>query len=523
MEPSIPRRLGAPAPRFRGLARLALPSLGLALLAGCLTDDDDDDDDTSDGTSICESPQYGDGTCNADLDCDAPDIDCFRTFSSQEEVESWYAAFEELLAAEELRPPRAIIPSTDPRFIRMRGLLDQGWDAYRERFPLADLADESPGLVLLEDASINAFVISDLESGRSALAVMVHSAVLDAGVPDDEMLGLVMHELAHAVRLHLIAGGKDAVRRFYSVEPGAAEPLGFEQDEDPIARRHGGAWRAAAEEAGPYSSAELGGLPFLRTPVSRILASVLNPFAEENAGVCAAPMAALGQLGDDLLAQLGPLDGALTLDPADGWRTRADTVLAGLRDTCMATYEGTFVEAAAELSGVSPEALRAALDESDLALVEGVHLVDAVAALIADRRSRMRAAEQAFTAETARPWSALRYFSYEEDADDTTVPVLREMGRQPAANGDFLIRALGDRGSLCRDVLDTGDTPPYGADLHDEHHATCWRAFHARQLAAAGDARKASGGDQTRRASTAPTGSRRGLRLPPTLRDRVIH
>jgi hypothetical protein len=510
MELSNRWRLGAPSLRFRGATPLA--SLAALLLAGCLGADDDDDGPSE----TCDLPQYGDGTCDPDLACDAPDIDCFRTFSTQSEAESWYAAFEQLLAAEELRPPRAIVPSTDARFPRMRDLLDQGWDAYRARFPLDDLADASPALVLLDDSSINAFVIPDLDSGRSALAVIVHSGVLDAGIPDDDMLGLVMHELAHAVRLHLIEGGKDAVRRFYSVAPDAEEPFGFEQDEDPVARRHGETWRELAGEAGSYSSAELGGFPFLRTELSRVLVSVLPPFVEQHADVCAGPLTALTEAGNDLVGRIDPLDGALALPADSGWPERGEAALAALRDTCMASYQGSFIDATAELLQVTPDEVRASLDPADLALVDGVHLVDAVTALLADRRAGMRAAEQAFSDETGRAWSALRYFSYEEDADDTTVPVLRQMERDPAAGGEFLIGALADVADACRDILDAGDMPGYGADLLDEHHATCWRAFHIRELAARGELR-------ARRVPSTGAPSRRRLRLPPTLRDLVMH
>ena len=98
-------------------------------------------------------------------------------------------------AAGEFREPRALIPSDDPRFVKMRDLLDRGWAAYHAHYPVADLAEQTPALVLVEDPVVNAFVIPDLETDTSGFAVMVHTGVFDIGAPDDEMLGLVFHEL----------------------------------------------------------------------------------------------------------------------------------------------------------------------------------------------------------------------------------------------------------------------------------------------------------------------------------------
>jgi hypothetical protein len=122
----------------------------------------------------------------------------------------------------------------------------------------------------------------------------------------------------------------------------------------------------------------------------------------------------------------------------------------------------------------------------DKQLVKGKHFIDGFTALVADRRATMRAAETSFTTATGRPWSALRYFSYEEDADDVSVQVLRAAGLDPAGEGGFLLAALGDLRVRCEAILDAGEVPPYGANYADEHHATCWRVYHVRQLAKLG-------------------------------------
>ena len=77
-------------------------------------DDGQDDDGQDDGSSACAAPEYGDGTCQPDLDCDAPDIDCFILLDSQAEAEAWFLEFEEVLAAQEFREPRAVVPDYRP-------------------------------------------------------------------------------------------------------------------------------------------------------------------------------------------------------------------------------------------------------------------------------------------------------------------------------------------------------------------------------------------------------------------------
>ena len=121
-------------------------------------------------------------------------------------------------------------------------------------------------------------------------------------------------------------------------------------------------------------------------------------------------------------------------------------------------------------------------------VVPGGHLM---AALLGQRDANLRQIEAAFpdTAHGA-PWTAVRYFSEEEDADDTSVPVLRAAGLDPAGLATFLQDVLlpPEGTAACKDLLASGAIPPYGIDLEDTHHATCWRVFHVRQLAAGGRA-----------------------------------
>ena len=519
-----------PRPRHAGLW-LSLLLAGCS--AGSVPGADDDGGDADDGAGDdgvpvgpCELPEYGDGICQPELQCAQPDIDCFTTFDSQEAGEAFFLRFEELLAAQESRPPRSVVPSTDPRFARMRSLLDQGWLAYQQINPVGDLAQTTPALVVVEDPNINAFVIPDIDTGRAGLAVMVHSATLDQNASDQAMLGLVMHELEHSLGLHVVGDTGDRLRRFYVA--GDQEPLGFQQDDDPVARQAGVAWRTFAGEAGPFRQEELGGLPLGR---DNELSRIFNPILEQASAdpACSNSVNQLNAVTNEIGSTFSPIEVDIQITDA-GVRGRVDAAMAAIRDQCLAGFQTSFVEVVAAQIGISPDQMRARLEPSDLELVEGVHFVDAINNLALDRRAKMRAAEAAFTQQTGRPFSSLRFFSFEEAADDATVPVLDDIGLAADGLGEFLF-AIQDSQSrnACGQLINAGQTPPYGADLADEHHATCWRVAHVEQLAASGAVTQGGDGGQLTRA-TAALRRRAPLpevprlpRVPRKLSDLVMH
>ena len=485
--------------RRAGGAHLACFSLALLLAACGGSDDEDgsdagdqadgdaaDDDGADDGVpASCDAPAYGDGTCDTTIDgCVEPDIDCFVVFADQAGADLWYADFEELLAMQEFREPRAVLSAGHPDFTRMRSLLDQGWDAYQEINPVGDLAQFSPALIIIEDPSINAFVVPDLDTGNAGFAVVVQSGLLDQPFADEAMLGLVMHELEHAIGLHIVGNVRDELRTFYIA--GDVEPFGFEQVEDPTALEYGTAWREFASEAGPFTQEELGGLPFGTSQLDQIFNTVITAESEANPAACGGPAEDLEQLIFEIGQNFSGLDADLDLSSGP-FREDVDAVLIALRDECLADFTDTFIDVVAQIAGVTPQEIRSSLSQEDLEIVEGVHFIDAVAGLAVDRRVRMVELEEQFEDETGTLWDSLRYYSFEEAADDATVPVLENMALPANGLADFLFDAQDpSTRAACNELLDLGETPPYGADLSDEHHATCWRVDHVDDLAESG-------------------------------------
>ncbi|MBX3160467.1 MAG: hypothetical protein KF773_31165 [Deltaproteobacteria bacterium] len=464
-----------------------IPCLLAITLAACTAGDDDLDCAEGRCDQTCSDPRYGDGTCDPSLPCAVPDIDCFRTFADDAAGAAWFAELEGRIAANEGRAARRVVPEGDPRFAPVRELLDRGWEAMRTNRPVGRLARERPALVIVEDETVNAFVMpEDLDQQRASFAVMVHTGTLAIPTTDDANLGLMMHELQHAVGLHVVASVKEGMALYYLADEGY-EPIGREQRDDPGVREAASLWRARASEIGHLVNAELRGLP-MGGDLQVVLRRVVQAGAQANPNACANARALLTSIAVDIDTATDPISGAVALGASFGPRVTA--ALAALRTECVPSAP-SFVEVVAELGGTTPQQIEAQLGAEDRALIGNKHIVDAIAALTEDRRAKMRAVEAAVPEVLGRPWTAIRYFSEEEDADDTSVPVLRAAGLDPAGLGTFLADVLLDppASAACKDLLRAGAIPAYGVNLDDTHHGTCWRVHHIDQLAAAGRAR----------------------------------
>ena len=463
----------------------------LVLLGGCAVVDGNDDacnDGKCDATvdQRCDDTRYGDGTCNLQLDCKVPDIDCFETFANDQAASVWYQTQEAWVAQQKGKAPRTILPVTDPRHAQMRALLDRGWAAFRQARPVGKLAQATPGLVLVDDPEANAYVIGDTATQRSPFTVMVQTGFLAVDATDEAKLGVMMHELQHGVGLHLIGDVGTKLERHYLAD--RSEPIGRDQPDDAAARTAIGAWRDAASEVGQLSTIELAGFP-LSGDLLNVLSTALAAGKSEDAAKCARADTLVNALSKRVTGAIDKLDNQLSLDPAT-LPPDVTAALTELRDVCLAGFPYDVIQVMAVMANTTPAQIEAQMKPADVALVKGKHVVDGIAALTQDRRAAMRAIE------TALPWPAARYFSYEEDADDVSTFVMRAAGLEPAAEADFLVNALtgmsSDAGAKCKATLAAGERPSYGRDLSDPHHAICWRAYHLAAIASkAGEARVA--------------------------------
>jgi hypothetical protein len=447
--------------------------------AGCFDGKCDGQD-----TGACSDARYGDGVCQTDLSCAIPDIDCFETFTSDASAQQWFNTNIEIpLAAEESRAPRSYLPESDPRFIKVRALLDRGWEAFRANRPVGQLREARPALVMLDDPGINAFVAPDIQRQLSAFSVQVQTGLLTSNLSDEAMLGVMMHELQHAVGLHLIKDTKQTIKRYY-VSPPGDERIGRVQPNNEGAQKLASEWLEASGQVGSFSTAALGGMP-TSGELAQVFHQVVAQANQQNPAGCAHTLALYNQLSTDLTKSIDTLSGALLGDP-NVILARTTEVLAAAQNECMASWQQDLIAVIAAMSNQSYEAVEQAMPPSDVALVKGQHVITGIANLTIDRRTRMRGDEAAFQQLTGSPWTSLRFFSHEEDADDVSVPVMRGAGLSPTSLADFLLGAglLGEAEQPCRSMIAAAAVPAYGVDLTDAHHATCWRAYHIGAVAA---------------------------------------
>jgi hypothetical protein len=169
-----------------------------------------------DTVQSCDDPRYRDGVCNLDLACEAPDIDCYRTFADDTLAALWYAKRE----AEDV--PTLLTPS-DPRFVRMRALLDAVWKTFSKARQVASLAELRPALVMIDDPTANAFTAAESATQRQVFAVMVNTG-LETALTEDAVFGVLGHELQHIVGLHGVGDVDEDLRIHYVVD--GVEPIG---------------------------------------------------------------------------------------------------------------------------------------------------------------------------------------------------------------------------------------------------------------------------------------------------------
>ena len=436
----------------------------------------------------CDDPKYGDGTCDLDTSCGMPDVDCFTTFDNQRDAEAFAIEIDALKHAG--KPPRTIIPTHDPRFIRLRRLLDRTWHAYRAAYEVGDMADRTPQLVVFEDPSLNAFLPGDIRKDfkAAALVVVANSGVGDLLSNDEQIMGILAHELEHALGLHVIAEMKKRFTRYY-VAPGTDEPFAFEQADQAPVRMIAEQWIAGAQEIGHFTEVELGGWPArganaIRTAFEALVAqrAAASPTA------CSAAVAQLNAAENMIMTVYDGLDDSLRVEGTNA-KTVLDAALVKLRDECMAGFTPDFITVLAAVQKRDPATVRQELSAADRALLEGKHAVDGAYAFVADRRRKMRTLQNQFTTTTGQPWSRVRYFSTEEAADDASVAVMAAAGIELDVLADALPVLYGAGSAAekkCRDLLSAGTRPPYGENLADDHHASCWRSRHIQDFVASG-------------------------------------
>lgn len=444
------------------LVLLALVAAGC--VDGVVGDDDPAGGGKADGNGTCEDVKYGDGTCHIDLACGIPDIDCFQTFSTDDEATA-------ALTADGVMT----LPTTDPRYAATRARVDKTWDMYKAGVQLGILADKKLALVLVNDPSVNAFVMPTATAGVGYFAINVNSGLIDApDMTEDQFHGIMFHELTHLAKLHVSEEVAERLRRHY-VAPANSEPLGSIQMDHENVHTPMNAWRKMNELLGAFSDTGLANLPY-----GGYLQSLFTYYfqhVDATLPACAPQITALGDAMAEVKMSLW--DQSLNLTPAN--TAKCEEKIAALQ-TCTTSDTITFAEFRATLSSSWAPYLAMELTAAELAQVDSMRAFDALLSLAFTRRAAMRSLEASIESATGRPFSAVRFYSMEEEADDVSARLTKKHGLAEQGVSGFLFAAMADEKPKCEAALTAATPPPYGRYLIDDHHADCWRVWHARRV-----------------------------------------
>jgi hypothetical protein len=445
------------------LLRLTVSTL---LLVGC---------SIGDGTETgeeprCTDPLYGNGVCDLQTSCGAPDIDCFATFETQDQAQQWYVQHQ--------APDRPALAASDSRFSRIQALVDDAWEAYKSVHEVGDLASKKMHAVLIDLPGFNAFAKGD---GKLAgFLIMVNRGVLDSGVTDEAIQSVIMHEFQHAIGLHVIPAVRAAFPRYY-VAPTGSEPLGFQQSDDPVTRGLMEKWISDATLGGYLNEAALGGLPY--GELLDVFKAALTKAATTS--TCTTARSKAAALYDAVSKGADVLDGSVTL-PSTFTSTLVSSVMTEVGTACLSALTLDAIDAYSQVMRVTRDVARQKVPAAALTSVEAKPLTTGLTAWNKALRDRLRATEAEFTTKKGLPWSRARYYTTEEAADDASVVSMIAMGGRGDVGVASLLATDPRLPAACTPLLDSNSPVPYGKNLAEIHHATCFRAYHVKAVASSG-------------------------------------
>lgn len=386
------------------------------------------------------------------------------------------ADFETFLSASFPDSYKKLIDHSDPRYARAEAILAKVWAGHVALDATRTAQLPTPELAITTGKFVDGHVSEDPKSHLLPDAFFINSPALN--LPDAEIAALMGHELTHMLY-------PDFVYKYYRVSPGS-EPLGFLQATDPKVAAEVEAWQAITLIVGPYEIPELNGLPAaivydgLMVDLIPIMA---QKWGDPTRPECKAILTSEPPWRLDLMVHyVSMIDEKLQMTSAQASQLSQQTqsYIADMR-ACLGDQRGELLPLIAEATGQTVAVLHKQFGDIAKIFDAAAGVVEGVFAVSRDgfRRLKEFAATHDLTVDRA--------YSHEEVADDNGVRVLRHAGYSPYAMSDFMLDLMeeyqpGSR-ARCLTLLDKGIVPPYGL-ISDPHHSTCFRAYHARQMAA---------------------------------------
>lgn len=452
----------------------------LGLLAGCSSDDSAGGGGTNpDGGPVLTNPEGGSPVVQG------PDGHAFWTKKTNIEHYKVYA--DRAAAIQWFNDGKArgdtglgddkVVAATDPRYADVDKKVADIWKAFQAQFP-ADTQDLPAPIVLLVDSpSPGAYAVWDGSLGVSPNIFMIQTPTLPLG--DDAVRGVIAHELAHHVLKHKWPGVSDKIEIWYDATKTSDHGFGFEQANDPTIKSNGKKAQIYGSSTGDYPLTQWNGATRRGGSFDDFVGYIHVKAKATNAQACTDADTAF----EAMLGYANPFR-----DPAFSNITMTADQLAQLDTlskayiakemTCTSVVKQTFFQIVSEALGITETDARDQTGPAEVALADkATSAFDAIVQIVKMYDDFM----------TKTDLKNTRYFSYEEQADDTSVGILKALGYADNGMATFLQKGVMNEAGLAKCNALNGAEPPYGI-ISDPHHSACWRTWHIAKVVAFVDA-----------------------------------
>ena len=392
--------------------------------------------------------------------------DQYIVFESRAEAEKWFREFHDSNADK-------MWAHSDSRYKNPELVLKKVWQGFERMFPERTVDLPVPELVIVEGNLLDGSAVRSPDEKMADMFYMMSGAT---HVTDEEMAGFFAHELTHLLF-------PDFQTKYYQTH-GNEEPLGFLQTNDPVVERVITEWNSLTEIVGAFPLPELNSLPF-----SLIYDGKLFSFLNETAKLKGDPQ-------NESCQRISQSDPEWSHDLIYNKLDFITETLPLSAEDLKHLEQKTRAYRADVISCLGHEKIAAAALMAQILKLDLLALPEKYKNVAAIFETQANAADGFFatvdqTFEKMRQFqkennfSGLRYYSFEEIADDHSVRIMRSIGYSGLAQEKFLLLATESfqpgSSQKCLEVLNQGQIPHYGM-LSDPHHSACYRIYHIRKL-----------------------------------------
>lgn len=397
--------------------------------------------------------------------------------------------------------PIQIIHCEDTKYKTLNSLLEKVWRAYQNELPqLADFP--MPQIVLSERPDPDAAILPlNPATKKIPWLIVATTGLIDTKMSDEGLMGILAHELGHAILKHSLPRVPTSTIKFYFADE-RQEPLGFLQSDDSEARSLGEEWLANAAIAGNASYTEQNGLPYAsygNTIFPGVFKSILSFDLENSTDENCVKVKEIKNNYSNIL------DSTKSWFDFDLYPNSQNFVLLNLEtqnfvqliSKCSLPNRklNEILEDKNILGSLSSTQLwygdnvfgkvQSALRKFEIEFDQAKNYI--LGAIKLTKKSHLQLA----AIEKDPRFKKLRYYNMEEQADDLAIKVLAKHTPHPLAVKTWMLDTLAFFSSLpgvkenyvvkCTQILKRGQTPGYGPII-DMHHSPCFRAYHNEQM-----------------------------------------